>query len=803
MAQTKVQLLQPNLGDVIDFDSSTLFMDGADNRVGIRNTNPQYELDVTGTVNATNFRGNISVGTIDDWITHSGDTNTKFGFPGADQFEIHAGGGPKVHVNSSGYVGINTSTMSNSERLAVQLGNDEMFELRSAAQELFQVWKEGSTEECRLNVKHGGSTKIHIRGNGKSYFNGGHLGVGDTNPDTRLSVTAASGTDVVGKFTSTDAKAWIQFRDNSTTDTGVMIGAEGDDLMLRAGSNERVRITSGGDLRLGLSTVANVTDSAHYIMTLTGKSGQTGAGAIAFKDPSGNTDGFIFADGGNLYITADYDDNTTDSSIRFRVDGSSEKVRITKDGALISSNFALGVDDRWKIRPNTSNTELAFEYSTSASLADTNIKMMLDSDGRVIIGDTSVAKAHANADDLVVGNTSSGKRTGITLVSATDHDGAIHFSRGTSSSNNNIKGQIVYTHASGNAYADSMRFYTDVSTRLSITATGEVNIGGNYTQTTAPLCVTTDANDYGIRLQTGSNVIMELLNNDSAGNCELRGYYNNNSGTRGEGFRLEANGETYFNPGGNTGLNIKSDGKVGINHSAALKGTLQIKSHTNGWAGGIILEENHADKGWNIHPDDSDNLMFGRNTNTTGDQATHKMSLESGGDINLVDGNLKLASGHGIDFSATSNASSGGASVDSELLDDYEEGTLTLTLVGQYGGSASYSYRVGRYVKVGSLVHVTGDMRFNGNWSGNSGNLYMELPFTSFSAGGTVGNGIVAEWNLSNSSWDNIMLQVDNNVANAKFTSHSGANNNTSYLQTGSLGNGRWIKFGLTYHTHL
>ena len=55
MAQTKVQLLMPNLGDVIDFDSSTLFMDGADNRVGIRNTNPQYELDVTGTIRATNF----------------------------------------------------------------------------------------------------------------------------------------------------------------------------------------------------------------------------------------------------------------------------------------------------------------------------------------------------------------------------------------------------------------------------------------------------------------------------------------------------------------------------------------------------------------------------------------------------------------------------------------------------------------------------------------------------------------------------------------------------------------------------
>ena len=108
MAQTKVQLLQPDLGDVIDFDSSTLFMDGADNRVGIRNTNPQYELDVTGTVNATNFRGNISVGTIDDWITHTGDTNTKFGFPAADTFAVETGGSERFRVGSNGALAIGT-----------------------------------------------------------------------------------------------------------------------------------------------------------------------------------------------------------------------------------------------------------------------------------------------------------------------------------------------------------------------------------------------------------------------------------------------------------------------------------------------------------------------------------------------------------------------------------------------------------------------------------------------------------------------------------------------------------------------
>ena len=141
-------------------------------------------------------------------------------------------------------------------------------------------------------------------------------------------------------------------------------------------SNERLRITSGGNLRLGLNSVAEQTDSAHYIMTLTGKSGQTGAGAIAFKDPSANTDGFIFADGGNLFITADYSNATTDSSIRFRVDGSNERLRIDDSGNLFlrsaTANYLVmgsngdatdsGVTNNMNwIRGNGANTQ----YNTS------------------------------------------------------------------------------------------------------------------------------------------------------------------------------------------------------------------------------------------------------------------------------------------------------------------------------------------------------------------------------------------------------------------------------------------------------
>ena len=87
----------------------------------------------------------------------------------------------------------------------------------------------------------------------------------------------------------------------------------------------------------------------------------------------------------------------------------------------------------------------------------------------VIIGDTTIGNAHPNGDDLVIGNTSSGKRTGLTIVSANDQDGAIIWSDGTSSGNANIQGQLVYNHPD-----NSMRFYTAVSEGMRISGDGYV-----------------------------------------------------------------------------------------------------------------------------------------------------------------------------------------------------------------------------------------------------------------------------------------------------------------------------------------
>ena len=67
------------------------------------------------------------------------------------------------------------------------------------------------------------------------------------------------------------------------------------------------------------------------------------------------------------------------------------------------------------------------------------------------------------------------------------------------------------------------------------------------------------------------------------------------------------------------------------------------------------------------------------------------------------DGNLHFAAGKGISFSSNANA----AGMTSEVLDDYEEGTWTVTL-NTSGGSLAYTVNntTGYYTKVGNLVNA-------------------------------------------------------------------------------------------------
>jgi hypothetical protein len=111
--------------------------------------------------------------------------------------------------------------------------------------------------------------------------------------------------------------------------------------------------------------------------------------------------------------------------------------------------------------------------------------------------------------------------------------------------------------------------------------------------------------------------------------------------------------------------------------------------------------------------------------------------------LTLTDGNLIVASGHGIDFSATSD----GTTMSSELLDDYEEGDCTLGFTTSSGAMGMHStYKYGKYTKVGNLVTVTGYVIGNGIGSATSsqGLTMTGLPFSIIGE-----NGAYSSMNVS------------------------------------------------------
>ena len=153
----------------------------------------------------------------------------------------------------------------------------------------------------------------------------------------------------------------------------------------------------------------------------------------------------------------------------------------------------------------------------------------------------------------------------------------------------------------------------------------------------------------------------------------------------------------------------------------------------------------------------------------------------------IADGNLVVGTaGHGIDFSATGGGL-GGTSDDSELLDDYEEGSFQLAL----SAMSVTAHNENRYVKIGNLVYLTARITLGtaNNPSATvdmsglpyapltsysaQANVVMEHTFTNTSGGGlsnkAVAIGIEASGNLQFKFLSDQSSLVQSNIGNKSF----------------------------------
>ena len=154
--------------------------------------------------------------------------------------------------------------------------------------------------------------------------------------------------------------------------------------------------------------------------------------------------------------------------------------------------------------------------------------------------------------------------------------------------------------------------------------------------------------------------------------------------------------------------------------------------------------------------------------------------------LTLTDGNVVVAAGHGIDFSATGNISG----TSSELLDDYEEGTWTPSL-----SSPGYSFgtHTGTYVKVGRVCTVTGNLVVNGVGTNTSSIAINGFPFSALNASGQFQQGAMREVNSTGRMY---IIQINVNTTSGGLNSMDGVANGSNEIFTAGA-----YAFSLTYIT--
>ena len=191
--------------------------------------------------------------------------------------------------------------------------------------------------------------------------------------------------------------------------------------------------------------------------------------------------------------------------------------------------------------------------------------------------------------------------------------------------------------------------------------------------------------------------------------------------------------------GGSERLRITSDGDMGLGTASpeskfAIKGTsgqqdlFSISDTTVPTSGGeygvAMIKTNTSNRALNVTNYNTAGIGVRIYTNGGASGRDCLQCYQAGGtrfivneDVTVSTGNLVIGtSGKGIDFSANTLDSAG---VAAELLDDYEEGTFTPNVQGTgANNSKSYSTQLGKYTKIGNIVHC----EFRLDWSGYGGN---------------------------------------------------------------------------------
>lgn len=176
-----------------------------------------------------------------------------------------------------------------------------------------------------------------------------------------------------------------------------------------------------------------------------------------------------------------------------------------------------------------------------------------------------------------------------------------------------------------------------------------------------------------------------------------------------------------------------------------------------------------------------------------GDAAGARIDLE--GDV-LVTGTVNLSSaGSGqLQFPATQNPST-----NANTLDDYEEGTWTPALLLN-GSATGITYgangQVGRYIKIGQLVYITGAIVLTSKGASVGAAIISGLPFTEISSA-NIFPAVTISFYSGMATIGNPMGQVNNN--NTTISLYSGSTTGTASMTDANFTNTTALYFSAVY----
>jgi len=440
----------------------------------------------TGPTGAQGHQGADGPNTIDDFIVHNGDTNTKFGFAAADTFTVETAGSERLRIGTTGistFTGDISLTAGGAERLnlAHVSGGDVLIKNPTDAYIAF-----GTNDTERLRIANTG--KLSVTG---STANMEYLRMGG-NLDRGLRFTSSTGTSSVGVVHTIDAPG-----DSGSQGT----------IVLQTNSSERLRIDSTGRLLKSGQASLNSTSLSHPIQVASASDANTIAIIGRAADDIGELS-FYEADKSTKLGELQYRQDHLNfrhrvGDIRFATGGTTERLRILSDGKVaigdVTANSLLDVHGgdgisithsgdtflQSRTTGTTGTNYLEFKDSGGGSGAisyhhdgdslrfkvNGSERFRITSDGKVLIG-SDTGSVHGNRL-LQVGKTDRSE-TYFSIVTSTSGQSGILFADTTTNDTGGYRGQIRYHHSD-----DSMNFRTGATERLRITSGGDVVIGNS------------------------------------------------------------------------------------------------------------------------------------------------------------------------------------------------------------------------------------------------------------------------------------------------------------------------------------